>query len=59
MGGVQFKVGVGSVRTSNIGSLLASSLAAYEAGTQVMIFYDNATCQGIIVANDGYSGQCP
>jgi len=60
-GAVVFTVGANGVTASNINSFLASSLAAYTTGRQAMIYYDNsnATCQGIIIANGGYSGQCP
>ena len=63
VGGALFiAVGVNGVTTANITSFLASSLAAYTAGHQVMIFYDDSAatqCAGIIIANGGYNGQCP
>ena len=56
-----FVVGQGGVTSTNVNSLLATSLAAFTAGKQVMIYYDNSTsnCYSTIVAVGGYSGQCP
>ena len=59
-GAITFQVGSNGVTASSINTLLASSLAAYATGKQVMLYYDNAAgCFGQIVANGGYSGQCP
>jgi hypothetical protein len=60
-GAVSIVVGQDGVTSSNVTAYLASSLAAQMTGQQVMILYDNSTnnCYGIIVANGGYSGQCP
>ena len=60
-GAVMFEANVGGVTTDNINSFLASSLAAYSSGHQVMIFYDNSNnnCQGLIISVGGYAGQCP
>jgi hypothetical protein len=60
-GAVSFSVGQNGVSSTNVNSLLATGLAAFTAGKQVMILYDNATsnCYSAIVAVGGYSGQCP
>jgi hypothetical protein len=59
-GAVVFGVGTDGVTAANITSFLAASLTALAAGQRVMIYYDNATvtCAGIIIANNGYAGQC-
>ena len=60
-GATVFTVGVNGITTDNINSFLATGLAAYSAGHQVMVYYDNSTtnCQGLIVSVGGPSGQCP
>ena len=56
-----FRVGQAGVTADTIKSLLATSLAAYLAGKQVMIYYEEVTgsCYGMIISVGGYSGQCP
>jgi hypothetical protein len=58
-GGVGFIIGTDGVTSTNIDSFLASSLAAYHTGTQVMILYDTSVtgCAGAIISAGGYSGQ--
>jgi hypothetical protein len=59
---VGFLVGQEGVASTNIQSLLATSLAAMAAGSQVMIFYDTSTapqCYSQIVAVHGFAAQCP
>ena len=60
VGTITFKSGTLGVTADNINSLLASMLTAYTSGRSVMVFYDNVTgCPGELIANGGYSGQCP
>lgn len=59
---VGFVVGQLNVTDANISSLLATSLTAVAAGTQVMIYYDSASvpqCNAQIVAIHGFADQCP
>jgi hypothetical protein len=60
-GAVAFSVSQNGVTADNISSFLATALAAYSAGHQVMLYYDNSTanCQGGIIAAGGFAGQCP
>jgi len=57
-GSVVFTVGLAGITATTINSFLASALTAYTTGKKVMVYYDNATCVGQIIANGGYSGQC-
>jgi hypothetical protein len=56
-----FNTGSDGVTSSNIGTLLAMAVAAFQGTQQVMIAYDNSTssCYGQVIAMGGYSGQCP
>jgi hypothetical protein len=59
---VGFAVGQEGVNATNVNSLLAAGLAAYSAGHQVKVYYDNSTtpqCYAQIVAVGGYYGECP
>jgi hypothetical protein len=60
-GAVAFSANQNGVTTDNVSSFLATALAAYSGGHQVMIYYDNSTanCQGGIIAVGGFAGQCP
>jgi hypothetical protein len=58
-GAIGFSAGSFGVTTTNISTFLAGFFTAYSTGRQVMIYYDTATCFGIIVSNGGYEGQCP
>lgn len=57
-GSVSFGVGNFGVTAGNLSSFLASGLTAQATGQQVMIYYDSASCFGLIIANGGYAGQC-
>ena len=60
-GGIAFTIGTDGVTSTNISGFLASGLAAYLSGTQVMIYYDTSVtgCAGVIIATGGNAGQCP
>jgi hypothetical protein len=49
------------VTSTTINSFLATALAAFVAGQQVMVYYDNSTsnCWGAIISVGGYGGECP
>jgi hypothetical protein len=60
-GAVSVSVGSEGVTTDNINSFLATSLVAYSASHQVMVYYDNSTinCMTAIISVGGPGGQCP
>lgn len=60
-GAVAFSLNQNQVTPDNINSFLATALAAYSGGHQVMIYYDDATesCLGGIISVGGFAGQCP
>jgi hypothetical protein len=59
-GGITFLVGIDGVTSTNINGFLATSLGAYVAGKQVMIYYDTSVtgCAGVVIAVGGDAGQC-
>ena len=60
VGTITFKSGTLGATFGNLNSLMASMLTAYTSGRAVMVFYDTVTgCPGELIANGGYSGQCP
>lgn len=59
-GGIAFLVGQEGVTSTNITTILATSLTAVSSGRQVMIYYDTSnSCYSQIIAVGGYAGQCP
>jgi len=61
---LQFEVGQGLVTNTNINSIVATALAAYTAGHQLMVQYDNSTasCFGQTISIGGPNGSgalCP
>jgi hypothetical protein len=60
-GAMGFEAGQNYVTATTIDSFLSTSLAAFVAGQQVMVYYDNSTsnCWGAIISVGGYGGQCP
>lgn len=56
-GPVVFKTGLMGVTDDSLKGYLATALAAYLSGKQVMIWYDNS-CAANVLAVGGYSGQC-
>jgi hypothetical protein len=60
-GAMGFEAGQNYVTSTTINSFLATALAAFVAGQQVMVYYDNSTsnCWGAIISVGGYGGECP
>jgi hypothetical protein len=60
-GAALFRIGQMNVSADTMKSLLATLMAAYLGGKQVMIYYDNSNsfCYSSLVSIGGYSGQCP
>jgi hypothetical protein len=59
---VGFVGGQLNVTDTNMAGLLAMSLAAVTAGSQVMIYYDSSStpqCNAMLVAIHGFAAQCP
>ena len=56
-GPIVFKVGQMGVTDELLKGYLATALAAYLSGKQVMIYYNNS-CAANILAVGGYYGQC-
>jgi hypothetical protein len=56
--GYPFVIGQNGVTSDNINSFLATATAAKLSNTSVMVLFDNATGNLIIMSLGGYSGQC-
>ena len=60
-GEVLYRIGMAGVTTDTYRGLIASTLAAFLTGKQVMVFYDASqapTCFASIIAIGGYANQC-
>jgi hypothetical protein len=60
-GATEFFVGQDGVIADNMNGFLASSLAAFSVGKQVLVAYDNGSsnCYSTAISLGGYLAQCP